>query len=387
MVKVVEDIFGIAINPFTQKAQVVRRYTISNSSQLSVSVIQLGASIQSIKCADAYHRVQDVVLGFDDIAGYEAHSGRHFGCMLGRVADRVANAEFLMDRRKVRVSQNLQSKHQIDGGFIGFDRVIWELDKVLPDGITLKHVCQHGHEGYPGNLHVLVHYTIDDDNRFFIRVEARTDQTTPVNITNHCYFNLAGHKAGREGIVEHRLVIAADNTIETNEESLPTGRFSSVTNTVYDMRLPAFIGDRLRQFEQKPVQGFDVCYAIDKDFDANVLHFMGRFLHPDSGRYIEVHSNQPGLRFSTANDFPDDMRDEEPIKGKDCARYYQYSGFGLQAEKFPDTMNNLDFPTAFIMPNELYFHETIYRFGVQESWMCCATPEELEEMGVSIKDT
>ncbi|KAH8387408.1 hypothetical protein KR093_006932, partial [Drosophila rubida] len=376
MVKVVEDIFGIAINPFTEKAQVVRRYTISNANHLSVSVIQLGATIQSISCADAYHNVEDVVLGFNDVAGYEKYRHKHFGCMLGRVADRVANAEFIMDRRRVHLTKNLDDKHQIDGGHIGFDRIIWDLDTIRPDGVTLKHVSANGHEGYPGELTVLLHYTMDDDNRFYMRIEARADQTTPVNITNHCYFNLAGQRAGRKGILEHRLVIAADNTIETNDESMPTGRFSVVNNTVYDMRVPAFIGDRLRQFENKTVSGFDVCYAIDKDFDANVVHFVGRFLHPESGRFMEIHSNQPGMRFCTANDFPNDSRDEEPIMGKDCARYYQYSGFSVQLEKFPDTMNNLDFPTAFIMPSELYFHETIYTFGVQESWKCCATPEE-----------
>ncbi|EDW06504.1 galactose mutarotase [Drosophila mojavensis] len=384
MITIVEDIFGIATNPFTERAQVVRRYTISNSSHLAVRIIQLGATIQSITCMDAYHNIDDIVLGFDDIAGYEAHRSRRFGCMLGRVSDWVANGEFMMDRRKVRVTKNWNNKHQMDGGFIGFDRIIWDLHTILPDGITLCHQSEHEHEGYPGNLMVLLHFTMDDDNRFFMRIEARTDQTTPVNISNHCYFNLAGQKAGRKGILEHRLVIDANDTIETNDDNMPTGRFVSVSNTAYDMRVPAFIGDRLRQFENKPVSGFDVCYAIDKDFDASVLHFVGRFLHPESGRYMEIHSNQPGMRFETANKFPDDTRDEEPIMGKRCARYYQHSGFSIQLEKFPDTMNNLDFPTAFIMPSELYFNETIFKFGVQESWKCCATQEELDKIGADI---
>ncbi|TDG41906.1 hypothetical protein AWZ03_011661 [Drosophila navojoa] len=384
MITIVEDIFGIATNPFTEQAQVVRRYTISNSNHLSVRIIQLGATIQSITCYDAYRQMDDIVLGFDDIAGYEAHRSRRFGCMLGRVADWVANGEFMMDRRKVRVTKNWNNQHQIDGGFIGFDRIIWDLHKILPDGITLCHESANGHEGYPGNLMVLLHFTMDDDNRLFMRIEARTDKTTPVNISNHCYFNLAGQKAGRKGILEHRLVIAANDTIETNEKNMPTGRFNGVSDTVYDMRVPAFIGDRLRQFENKKLPGFDVCYAIDKDFDSHILHFVGRFLHPESGRYMEIHSNQPGMRFETGNDFPDDTRDEEPIMGKRCARYYKHSGFSVQLQKFPDTMNNLDFPTAFIMPSELYFHETIFRFGIQESWKCCATPEELDKIGADI---
>lgn len=384
MVKVTQEIFGIAINPFTKKAQVVRRYTMKNSNHLSVSIIQLGATIQSISCPDAYHNIEDVVLGFNDIAGYTANRDKQFGCILGRVADRVANSEFLMDRRKVEVSKNFNNKHQIDGGFIGFNQIIWDLHMIRPDGITLSHVSSHGHEGYPGTLTVLLHYTIDDDSRFYIRIEARTTHQTAVNITNHCFFNLAGQRSGRDGILQHRLIIAADHTIETDDDMMPTGHFADVHDTIYDMRVPAFIGDRLRQFENKAESGFDICYAIDKDFDANVLHFVGRFLHPESGRFMEVHSNQPGMRFTTANNFPDDTRDEDPIFGKECARYYQYSGFSVQLEKFPDTMNNLDFPTVFIMPNELYFHETVYTFGVQESWKCCALPEDLEGLDEEI---
>ncbi|XP_016988625.1 galactose mutarotase [Drosophila rhopaloa] len=382
MVKVVEDIFGIATNPFTKKAQVIRRYTMTNTNRLSVSIIQLGATIQSIQAPDAYHQLSDVVLGFDDIAGYNKFRNYKFGCTLGRVTDVVGNGEFIMDERRIIVSKNLGQKHQINGGFVGFDQVIWDLHMKRPDGITLRHVSQDGHEGFPGTLKVYIHFTIDDDNRFFIRIEGTTDQTTPVNISNHIYFNLAGQSTGIKGIFDHSITIEALETMDTSGgDGFPTGQFSDVNDSVYDIRLPVSMGDRVRQFEKRSVKGYNVCYALDKEFDSNITRYVGRFLHPESGRFMEIFSNQPSVKFATANDFPQEPLGEEPILGKKCTRYWQHCGFSLQLLNYPDAVNQPDFPRIFINPGEHYFHETIYHFGVQESWKCCADPEELEALG------
>ncbi|KAH8291631.1 hypothetical protein KR018_007849, partial [Drosophila ironensis] len=376
MVKVVEDIFGIATNPFTKKAQVIRRYTLTNTNRLSVAIIQLGATIQSIQAPDAHHQLSDVVLGFDDVAGYTKCREYHFGCCLGRMCGIVSNGEFIMDERRVILSRNYQKFH-VDGGFVGFDQVIWDTHMMRPDGVTLRHVSKDGHEGYPGNLVVMIHFTIDDENRFFIRVEASSDQTTSVNISNHTYFNLAGHKSGLEGLFEHRILVESDKRMDTLPDSpVPNGIFASVIDSVYDIRLPVFMGDRVRQFEKSSVAGYDVCYALSKEFNANVTRFVGRFLHPESGRYLEIYSNQPCLRFETANNFPEEPHGEEPILGKECTRYWQHCGFSLQLQNYPDSVNQPDFPHIYISPGENYFHETIYQFGVQESWKCCADPEE-----------
>ncbi|XP_017116290.1 galactose mutarotase [Drosophila elegans] len=379
MVQVTEDIFGIATNPFTKKAQVVRRYTMSNANNLSVSIIQLGATIQSIKIPDAYHQVSDVVLGFEDVAGYVKYRNYKFGCTLGRVTDVVGNGEFFMDERRIIVSKNLGQKHQIDGGFVGFDQVIWDLYMIRPDGVTLRHVSQDGHEGFPGTLNVMIHFTIDDDNLFFIRIEATTDQTTPVNLSNHIYFNLAGQCTGKKGIFDHRITMDAVETMETSADGLPTGRFNN--DSVYDIRLPVLIGDRVRQFEKRSAKGYNVCYALDKEFDSNITRYVGRFMHPQSGRSMKILSNQPSVKFATANDFPQEPLGEEPILGKNCTRYWQHSGFSVQLLNYPDAVNQPDFPKIFINPGEHYLHETIYQFGIQESWKCCAEPEELEALG------
>ncbi|KAH8247252.1 hypothetical protein KR038_000975 [Drosophila bunnanda] len=380
MIKVVEDIFGLASNPITKQAQVIRRYTITNANRLSVAIIQLGATVQSIQTPDAYHQLADVVLGFDDIAGYIKNRKYKFGCTLGRVTDVVAKGEFIMEERRVIVSKNLNNKHHANGGYVGFDQIIWDLHMIRPDGVTLRHISKNGHEGYPGNLLVLIHFTIDDDNRFFIRIEGTTDRTTAVNISNHIYFNLAGHKSGIRGVFDHRVTIEATETMESvGDDGLPTGNFNAVDDTVYDIRLPVFLGDRVRQFENQNVDGFDVRYALDKEFDSNITRYIARFLHSESGRFLELYSNQPCMKFSTANNFPQEPLGEEPILGKECTRYWQHYGFSLQLQNYPDAVNQPEFPRIFIGPGEHYFHETVYQFGVQESWKCCADPDELYE--------
>ncbi|BFG01071.1 aldose 1-epimerase [Drosophila madeirensis] len=383
MVKVVEDIFGIATNPLTKMAQVIRRYTMTNSSHMSVGIITLGATIQNIRVPDAFQEMADVVLGFDDVAGYLKHQDLKFGCTLGRVAGLVSNGEFILDEHRVIVSKNLDQRHHSDGGFIGFDKVIWDLHLMRPDGITLRHVSKAGHEGFPGRLAVMIHFTIDDESRLFIRIEATSNKTTPVDICNHTYFNLAGHKAGVEGLFEHRFYMKGKETIETNTTNrgvLPTGRCKSVKNSVYDIRQSAFMGDRLRQFKDMPVPGFHVNYALSKDVTNLDTRYLGRFLHNPTGRYMDIYSNQPALHFSTANQFPKPTHGEDPIMGKKCTRYWQNSGYALQFMGFPDACNQTMFPTIIILPDQKYFNETIYQFCVKEPWQCCATAEELEAM-------
>ncbi|XP_002134101.2 aldose 1-epimerase [Drosophila pseudoobscura] len=380
MVKIVEDIFGIATNPFTNKAQVIRRYTMSNTNHMCVRIITLGATIQSIRVPDAYHQMSDVVLGFDDVAGYLKHQDLKFGCTLGRVAGLVSNGEFILEEHRVIVSKNLDQKHNIEGGFIGFNKVIWDLHMMRPDGITLRHVSNEGHEGFPGRLVVMIHFTIDNESRLFIRIEATSNKSTPVDICNHTYFNLAGHKAGVEGLFEHRFFIEGNEIIETSPDDniLPTGGYKSVDNSVYDLRLPVFMGDRVRQFKDMPVPGYHVTYALSKGPTNLNTRYLGRFLHCPSGRYMDIYSNQPALHFSTANKFPKESHGEDPIMGKNCTRYWQHGGYVLQLMGFPDACNQTMFPTIIVMPGENYFHETIYHFCVKEPWQCCATKEEIE---------
>ncbi|KAH8317930.1 hypothetical protein KR067_010941 [Drosophila pandora] len=366
-----EEIFGLAVNPFTNHPEMVRRYTLKNSKGMSVSVIQLGAIIQSVKLPDAYEKVDDVCLGFNDIASYIATKAAYIGGTLGRVANRVANGEYTVNENKIEVTKNIQDKFQLHGGFVGFDSVIWEVAQKTVDGVIFRHVSPHGHEGYPGKLTCFITYQLDNDNRLWVRFEATTDRSTVVNISNHAYFNLAGHGAGAKGLSEHTVEIAADKIVDTDESQIPTGKLLDVDDTVYDLRLPVLIGDRLRQFENRPIQGYDNCFVVNGGELVKSVTKVAKIVHPPSCRVLEVWTNQPGMQFYTANNLPDEKAGATPIIGKECTHYVRHGSFCVETEKFPDSMNHPEFPSINLEPDQKYCHEVLYWFKVKESWKCC----------------
>ncbi|EDW72679.1 uncharacterized protein Dwil_GK17132 [Drosophila willistoni] len=367
-----EEIFGLAINPLTNVPEMVRRYTLTNANQMSVSFIQLGAIIQSVRIPDVYKKVEDVCLGFDDIAGYVANKSAYIGGTLGRVANRVANGEFICNDTKVEVTKNFKDTYQLHGGFIGFDSVIWEVVNKSDSGITFRHVSDDGDEGYPGKLTVLIHYTLDNQNRFGIRYEAATDKVTAVNLSNHAYFNLAGHNTGRKGLAEHTVEIISSQIVDTDDAQIPTGQLLNVDETVFDLRLPVLLGDRLLQFDKHLIKGYDNCFVLNEgNTVTNGTNLAAKLVHPPSGRVLEVWTDQPGLQFYTANNLPDEEAGETPMIGKDCTHYVKHGSFCVETEKFPDAVNHSSFPSIVLKPDEKYKHEVIYKFHVEESWKCC----------------
>ncbi|EDW19385.1 galactose mutarotase [Drosophila mojavensis] len=371
-VTITEEIFGLAKNPFTKVPEMVRRYTMTNQNKMSVSVIQLGAIIQSVCMPDAYDKIEDVCLGFDDIASYVNAKHAYIGGTLGRVANRVANGSYTVGETKYELTKNFMDTYQLHGGFVGFDSVIWEVARKSDImGITFKHVSPDGHEGYPGNLTVTVTYWLDNQNRLGIRYEAFTDKTTPINLSNHAYFNLAGHNAGFKGLAEHTVEIASKRIIDTDDDQIPTGEFLDVDDTVFDMRIPVLIGDRLKQFDNRLIKGYDNCFVVNEGKEG--VNLIGKLAHPPSGRALEIYSNQPGLQFYTANNLPDEEKGDAPMIGKECSHYRKHGSFCVETEKFPDAVNhqNHDFPSIFLNPNEKYNHEVIYKFVVEQSWKCC----------------
>ncbi|KAH8270610.1 hypothetical protein KR018_012300 [Drosophila ironensis] len=373
-ITVEEEIFGLATNPFTKHPEMVRRYTLKNEKGMSVSVIQLGAIIQSVRLPDAYAKVDDVCLGFDDIASYRANKGAYIGGTLGRVANRVANGEYSVNDNKVEVTKNIRDKFQLHGGFVGFDSVIWEVAQKLADGVMFRHVSPHGHEGYPGQVTTYITYQLDNNNRLWVRFEATTDRSTMVNLSNHAYFNLAGHGAGVKGLAEHTVEIISDQIVETDADQIPTGKLLDVTDTVYDLRLPVLVGDRLRQFECLPIKGFDNCFVVNGGEMPKVVAKVAKLVHPPSCRVLEVWTNQPGLQFYTANNMPDEKAGAAPMIGKDCTHYVKHGSFCVETEKYPDAMNHPAFPSVSLEPNQKYCHEVLYWFKVEESWKCCCNP-------------
>lgn len=371
-VTVEEEIFGLAKNPYTKCPEMVRRFTMTNANQMSVSVIQLGAIIQSIRLPDAYHKIDDVCLGFDDIASYIKTKGAYIGGTLGRVANRVANGEYTVGDTKYELTKNFQDKYQLHGGNVGFDSVIWEVISKSDIGIVFRHVSPHGSEGYPGTLTTTITYWLDNNNRLGIRYEAVTDKQTCINLSNHAYFNLAGHGAGPKALAEHTVEIHSTKIVDTDDEQIPTGKLIDVNDTVFDMRIPVLIGDRLMQFENRKIKGYDNCFVVNEGKESGI-NLVAKLVHRPSGRVLEVFTNQPGVQFYTANNMPDEKNGDEPIIGKDCTHYQKHGSFCVEAEKFPNSMNHPEFPTIFLNPGEKYIHETIYRFSIEESWKCCSS--------------
>ncbi|XP_001353526.1 aldose 1-epimerase [Drosophila miranda] len=361
MVRVIEDMFGIAVNPMTQKTDQVRRFTLSTDRGMCVSIITLGAIIQRINVPDVDGKLEDVCLGYDDVAGYYRNQPAYFGATIGRVANRVARGRFKLCGKEVSVSRNFRDKYQLHGGFVGFDSVIWDVVGIHKDGVTFQHVSPDGHEGYPGEVTVNINFSLNDTGCFGMRIEARAKATTCVNITNHAYFNLAGHGSGRDTLLQHMLMIKAQKIVDTDLEQIPTGKLMRIRNTPYDFSSLVNLGKRIGQLANCPIHGFDNNYCVD--VPPNRVQLVARVVHPCSGRFMEVHTNQPGVQFYTANNLPDEERGGVPNIGKAGAHYVRHGSFCLETQKYPDAMNHDDFPSIVLNPGQLYDHQVVYRFG------------------------
>ncbi|KAH8239177.1 hypothetical protein KR032_001558 [Drosophila birchii] len=361
MVRVIEDMFGIAVNPMSQKTDRVRRFTLTTERGMSVSIITLGATIQALKVPDFNGKLEDVCLGYDDVAGYYRNQPKYLGATIGRVANRTAGGRFKLCGKEVSVSRNERDRYHINGGFVGFDSVIWDVVGVHKDGVTLQHISPDGHEGYPGELTTNINFSLNETGCFGMRIEARTKATTAVNISNNSHFNLAGHSAGKEALYQHMLMIKAKKIVDVDHDLLPTGKLMRVRTTPYDFSSLVSLGKRLNQLISCPLNGFDNNFCVD--VSPNRVELVARVVHPCSGRFMEVHTNQPGLQFSTANNLPDEDSNEPPDTGKDGAKYVRHGAFCVQTQKYPDALNHCDFPTIVLNPGQLYDHQVVYRFG------------------------
>ncbi|ALC45217.1 CG10467 [Drosophila busckii] len=361
MVRVTEDMFGIAVNPMTQKTDHIRRFTLCTERGMSVSVLTLGATIQSVKVPDFNGKLEDVCLGYDDVAGYYRNQVNYFGATLGRVANRVACGQFKLCGKEVSLTRNYKDKYHLHGGYVGFDSVIWDVVGIHKDGMTLQHISPDGHEGYPGEVTVNINFSLNETGCFGIRIEARAKATTCINISNHACFNLAGHNTGKETLLQHMVMIKANKITETDTDQIPTGKLVPVRNTPYDLTSLSNVGKKLIQLQDCPVRGFDHNYCCD--VQPNQVKLVARAVHPCSGRFMEIHTNQPGIQFYTANNLPDEGRGDVPNIGKAGAHYGRHGAFSFQTQKYPDAMNNAEFPCIVINPGQLYDHQVVYRFG------------------------
>lgn len=360
MVRVIEDMFGIAVNPLTQKTDHVRRFTLTTEKGMCVSIITLGASIQAVRVPDHNGKLDDVCLGFDDVAGYYRNSPNYFGSAIGRVANRISCGRFTICGKEYRLSRNCKDKHHVHGGYIGFDSVIWDVVGIHKDGVTMQHVSPDGHEGYPGEVTVNINFSLNEANCFGMRIEARAKATTIIDISNQIYFNLAGHGSGKDTLMQHMIMIKSSKLVDSDMNLIPTGNLMPVRNTPYDFSTLTNVGKRINMLARCPVSGFDNTYCTE--VETNQVKLVARAVHPCSGRFMEVHTNQPGLRLSTANEFPGED-DSVEMNGKGGCTYVKHSAFSFGTQKYPDSMNNPKFPSIIISPGQLYDHQVVYRFG------------------------
>jgi aldose 1-epimerase len=295
------------------------------------------------------------VLGFDNLQGYVKDSP-YFGCIVGRVANRVANAKFTLDGKEYTLAAN-NGTHTLHGGAKGFDKRVWKAEPQLSGlgpALKLSYTSKDKEEGYPGTLQCEVTYTLTDDNGLRIDYKATTDKPTPVNLTNHTYFNLSGQGSG--SILNEVLQLKADKYTPADESLIPTGKIEPVKGTPFDFTKPTPIGERIQQAGGKPV-GYDLNY-VHGTKRTGQPRLVATVTDPKSGRVLQVLTTEPGIQFYTGN-FLDGK-----IKGKGGAAYDQYNAFCLEAQFFPDSPNQPNFPSITLKPGDEYRQTTIYRFTV-----------------------
>jgi len=332
---------------------VVTLFSLNNRNGMTASVINYGATLVSLEAPDRHGRLGDITLGFDTLDGYVQRNSPYFGCIVGRCANRIAHGRFHLDGREYRLATN-NGAHHLHGGRKGFDKAYWQAETADGKNPSVKftRLSPDGEEGYPGNLAVAVAYTLTDDNELIIDYTATTDKPTPVNLTNHSYFNLAGSG----DILGHELMIPSTQFVPVNDTLIPTGEIKPVAGTPMDFTRPTPIGRRIDQVKADP-RGYDHTFVLDGT--GNELKLAARVRDPQSGRVLEVHTTEPGVQFYTGNFL------NGAIAGKHGYAYPQHGGFCLETQHFPDSVNQPAFPSIILRPGQTYKQKTMFCIGAK----------------------
>ncbi len=329
----------------------VHLYTISNG-KMSFSVSDFGCIITSIILPDAKkNKTVDVALGMSTLDGFVLNQ-ETFGAVVGRFANRIGGASFKLNGKTYQLDKNDNKINTLHGGFERWDKKMWNAKQVEGEygvGVCFSRMSPDGEQGFPGNLNVSVSYFLNDKNDISIVYEADTDQPTPVNFTNHSYFNLLGQEGG--SINGHLLKMNCSHYLEVNDELIPTGKKINVTGTPYDFTQAKRIGDDI----DKVGVGYDHCYCVDGYQDDGDLKVIAEVEEPESGRKMIVRSTMPGIQFYTGNYI-------ENIKGKNGFVYHRHDALCLETEAFPDAPNKSDFPKCILEPGKKYSSVTQYAF-------------------------
>jgi len=323
---------------------------------MEVCVVSLGGIIQKLTAPGRNGQYDDVVLGFDSVNRYAA-GHPYFGALIGRYGNRIHSGQFLLDGSEYRLASNDGDNH-LHGGYRGFDKVDWHVESLAGEpgtALRLSYVSGDGEEGYPGRLDVSVTYLLTDADELRIDYRAVTDKPTPVNLTSHAYFNLAGQ--GADTVLDHVAEIYASHFTPVDDGLIPNGSIQPVAGTPLDFRVRNAIGERIDDpCEQLQLAGgYDHNWVLDKEPGA--LEIAARIQELSSGRQLEVYTTEPGLQFYTGNGL------DGSIRGKQDRSYVSRSGFCLEAQHYPDSPNQPGFPSTILRPGEVYESTTVYRFS------------------------
>ena len=348
---------SVSVAPFGRapSGDAVSLYTLANTSGASVSLMDYGATVVRLLMPDRKGHLDDIALGFDTFSPYLKKSP-YFGATIGRCANRIAQGRFILDGKSYALPKNNPPDaplHSLHGGTEGFDKRMWKAEVVSqqPPAVRFSRRSLDGEEGYPGNVDASVTFRLDDRNCLAISYEAQTDKATPVNLTNHTYFNLTGTANGT--IRDHLLRIGASRYTPVDSMLIPTGALIPVDGTPFDFRVPTPIGKCLEAAGGKPI-GYDHNYVLDPvSFGTPVAELS----EPTTGRWMKIYTDQPGLQFYSGN-FLDGT-----VKGKGGVAYPQYTGLCLETQHFPDSPNQPQFPSVILRPGKIYHTRTIYAFG------------------------
>ena len=328
--------------------------TISNDDTV-VELTNLGATITAIFTTDRHGEHHNIVAGYEDIRQYQDNP-TYFGCILGRYAGRIAKAKFELDGDVFSLSRNDGINH-LHGGIEGFNKKVWKIKSFIQEdaeaGVIMEYLSQDGDEGYPGNLWVTVKYILDRDNKLRIIYDAVTDKNTPVNLSNHSYFNLGGFASGN--VQKHTLQINAGSYTENDEHSLPTGRILPVEGSPMDFLCAKELGTDITGVIAS--DGYNHNFVLNNYFPGKV-RLAATLSDAVSGRVLKVYTDRPGLQVYTANDWTGD------IIGPQGFAYHKHGAVALETQFFPDSPNHPGFPDSILKSGQRMISETIYEFSV-----------------------
>lgn len=338
----------------------IKLYTLKNSAGMEVKITNYGAIITSIIVPDRDGKLADVALGHKSLEKYiNAVDRPYFGAVVGRFGNRIANGVFTLEGTTYELATNNDQNH-LHGGNVGFDKVVWDARTLESENaLELAYLSQDGEEGYPGNLQVTVTYQLTESNELIVKYQATTDKATPVNLTQHSYFNLKGE--GNGTILDHQLMINADRYTPVDAGLIPTGQLADVAGTPFDFTSAKAIG---RDIEQPNDQltyglGYDHNFVLNKKANSDELVLAARVSEPTTGRSIEVRTTEPGIQFYCGN-FLDGR-----LQGKSGGVYEYRGGFVLETQHFPDSPNQPGFPSTILKPDGTYQSKTIFKFSAE----------------------